>query len=255
VNPRETEQMYLSAVETNDQNRIYSLNGRTILLLEPVKNYVESIDEHFENKVITSGDLIFNDDLSYSGSMEIALTERTNPYYRFRSDSSYAKKLIGGGLSAGQVVESEIINTAHYRTLAKMKIQEKKAPESRGGYYFWQIPENKNGTKGWNISYLLPERQDPFEVPFKIDEEYSYTLTLPEGIQLVNESELQEQASDFGKLVLSVTQKGNKVVIKRLFVVTDTWIDPEQYPSFKEMIDVWNDEQGRRLVFKNVSAP
>jgi hypothetical protein len=255
VNPRETEQMYLSATETNEQNLIYSLNGRTILLAEPTKNYVERIDEQFENKVITNGDIIFNDDLSYSGSIEIALTEQTNPYYHFRSDSSYAKKLIGGGVSAGNVLESEIINTAQYRTLAQIKIENKKTPEDRGGYFFWEIPINRNGTGNWRISYLLPERVEPFEVPGKLDEEYSYTLTLPDNVKLVNETELTEKETDFGKLILSVTQKDNKVVIKRLFELNETWITPENYAAFKEMMDLWNDDQSQKLVFKTGSTP
>lgn len=255
VNPKEKEQMYISAVKSSSQNMVYSLNEKTILLFEPTKNYVESVDEKFENKVITNGDIVFADDFTFAGKMETSLSERTNPYYSFQKDSTYAKKLITGGISSKDIIETEIINSAQFRTLAKMTVTAKKPVKNQGDYYFWDIPGNKSGAGSWNLTYLNSERNTPYEIPFVLDEQYSYSVTVPANVQLVNQVELTERKTDFGKMVLSTTQNGNNIIIKRMLVLNRTLITTEEYPAFKEMMDVWNEKNFRKLILKKGANP
>ncbi len=254
VNPRDKEQMYLSPVKASEQNLIYSLSGKTLLLFEPTKQYVESVTESFTNKVITSADLVLDKDLKVAGKMEVSLTEQANPYYSFMKDSTYAKTLVKGGLTAKDISSAEVMNTAQFRTLASMTVESKSGPSPKAGYGFWEIPVNKAGTDGWGIRSLVNERSDPFEIPFTIDEEYSYSIVLPDGAELLNPVELTERKTGFGNLVLSTTQKGNTVTIKRLLVLGQQVIPPGDYKAFKEMMDLWNDRNNLQLVIRKTTA-
>jgi hypothetical protein len=250
VNPREKEQMYLSAVKATEQNLIYGLSGRTILLVDPARQFSETISETFTNKVITSGDFVINDDFTYAGKLEISLTEKCNPYYSFLSDSAHAKNLITGGISGKDIATAEILNSAQFRTLAQLTVNAKKAAREQAGYTFWEIPVNKMGMEDWRISYLDFDRSDPFSVPFTLDEEYSFSITLPQNTELVNPVELTEIKTDFGNLVLSTQQQDNVVTVKRMLVINRQVITPEDYADFKAMTDLWNDKNHRQLVLR-----
>lgn len=250
VSPEEHETMYISAVKSAKQNMVFSLNGKTLVSMDPTKNNVEQIDEQFGNKVITNGDFIVNGDWSIAGKMETSLTEKSNPYYSFIKDSTYAKSLVTGGLSSKDISSAEIINSAQFRTLAKMIVDAKKPCKQLGDYTTWQIPENKNGTGSWHITYLPAERLSPFSIASFIDEEYSYNITLPGETVLINPLETIEKETEFGKLVLSTKQNGNKVVVKRMLVIKKTQISQEEYPDFKEMMDLWNEKNFKKLVLK-----
>ncbi len=250
VNPRDKEQMYVSPVSTANQNLVFSMTDKTILLLEPTKNYVESVSETFANKVITNGDLVLDKDLRAAGKMEVSLTERTNPYYAFLNDSTYAKKLVGGGISGRDITGTEIMNTAQFRSLASLTVESKNGVTPMGEYGFWEIPVNKAGSDSWRIGHLGADRSSPFEVPFTLDEEYSYSIVVPDGAELVNPVELTERDTPFGSLVLSTQQKGNTVTVKRLLAIRERIIAPEHYAAFKEIMDLWNEKNFRQLVFR-----
>ncbi len=250
VSPRDRELMYISALKSADQNLVFSLNNKTILLFEPTKQYVESLNEKFENKVITNGSFVIGDDFKIAGNIETSLTEATNPYYKIKFDSSYLKSVIGG-ISKKEILSCEVINSAQYRSLGKLVIESKNPFKSQGDYFFWEIPVNKKGTESWQISYLNSERFTPYVVPFPINEQYSYTITLPSKTNLVNPIELKELKTDFGELVLSTSVEGNKVTVKRMLVINRPVISTAEYPAFKEMMDLWNEKNFRTLILKN----
>ena len=87
INPVESDQIILSPISTNDQNLIYTLNGCTLLELNSSKLNLYTIAENYGNKVVMNGNFELSDSLMFSGSAELALFEKTNPYYKFREDS------------------------------------------------------------------------------------------------------------------------------------------------------------------------
>ncbi len=179
VNPREREQMYISATHVSDQNMVYSIDGTTTVIINPDKFFVDPISEVFENQVISNGEITFDDSMKFSGSIETLVTEKLNPYYKLKSDSGFVKSMIGGGISGGDIKSFEIINTAQYRSLAKVNVSSKKSIRNQVNYYFWQLPVNKRGTENWHIDYLNSDRVANFELPEVINEQYSFEITLP----------------------------------------------------------------------------
>jgi len=182
--------------------------------------------------------------------MEVLLTENRNPYYSLLSDSSMINSFVSGGISKSDITQSNIINSAQYRSLMDYHIDQKEHLHQQANYYFWQLPEITKGTADWHIAYLNSDRNDPLELPYPIDEQYSITIALPAGVKLVNPYKLTERKTDFGELIISVEQKENKVEVKGMFAVQDKTIAPANYAEFKAMYDLWTGKNFRRLIFK-----
>lgn len=249
VNPREREQMYISASHTSDQNMVYSIDGNTTIIINPDKFFVDPISEIFENQVITNGQITFDDSMKFTGNLETLVTEKLNPYYRLKADSTFVKSMIGG-ISGSDIKSFEIINTAQYRSLAKVELASKTPIRNQVNYYFWKLPVNIRGTENWHINFLNSERSANFELPEVINEQYSYEINLPDSVELLNPTELIEIKNEFGELVLSTTQSDNKLIVKRMLKIIKKDINTENYQDFKVMYDLWNDNNKRELVFK-----
>ncbi|MEZ5196662.1 MAG: DUF3857 domain-containing protein [Bacteroidales bacterium] len=250
ANPRELEQMYLSPTHIANQNLIYSLNDHTLLLLKPGNSISLPIVEAFENKIAMNGEFMITDSMKIEGSMETAVFERTNPYYDLKREEKDAKKLLGGGLTASDIKSFELVNCAQTRSLVKYAIEKKEPMENKGIYYFFELPVSTKGTEDWNIHYLNPERDTPLEIPFPVNEQYSYAFTMPANTELVNPMEEMEISNDLGQVILFANQKGNKVTIKRMFVLNQTIIPTNQFDNFKAMLDKWNDKNYKKLILK-----
>ena len=250
VSPLEREQMYLSALKTSGQNEIFSLNNKTLLVFEPAKQAVEYIHEKFENKLVASGSFEINEEFKITGELETLLSEKVNPYYQITTDTSIIKSFIGGGISKKDITSAEVINSAQFRTLAKFDVKSIDSIKNQGAYYFWEIPLIIKGSESWHISSLNSERISQFNVPFPINEQYSYTVSLPEGAHFINPVELTERKTEFGELLLSTSIKGNKITVKRMLLIHRTEISPQEYPAFKEMMDLWNEGNFRKLILK-----
>ncbi len=248
VSPRELEQMYMSATHAPDQNLVYQLTGERLITLTPGNTRSEVISESFENKVITNGTLIIDDSLKVSGNIEILLTEATNPYYQLTLDSNAMKGFISG-FSGQEIITGSVINNAQFRSLVNLKLASKKPVHQQKDYFFFELPENKKGSATWHINYLSSERSTPFELKEPVNEQYSYEITLPANNRLVNPVELKELKTPFGDLILSATQEGDKITVKRMLLIRQQEISPEQYPDFKRMMDLWNDKNYRRIIF------
>lgn len=233
ASPRELEQMYLSATHEASQNKVFEMNGNTLITLRPDKPAYENIAAKFENKVVTNGTLILDDSMKCSGNIEFLLTEAMNPYYKLENDSAAAKDIISG-FTGKEIADAKIINNAQYRSLCNLKVMAKKPLHKQANYYFFELPENKNGTSAWHINYLSNERNTPFQVPDVINEQYSYDISVPDNTRLVNPIELTEMKTPFGELVLSTQQKGNKITVKRMLLIKQTEISQEFYPDFKK---------------------
>jgi hypothetical protein len=245
VNPRELEQVYLSAVKNSTQNAIFNLGNHTLITLD-LQMMKEEVIDVFENKVITNGSFILDDSLKLSGPVEVLLTESTNPFYQVKSDTNSLKSVIGG-ISGKKDLKIDLIHAAQYRTLANIHFAINEPLKKYGDYFLVELPVNTAGTETWNIRFLHDERLTPFELPNTIDEEYSYTIQLSEGVRLINPVELIEKSAPFGELVIYISQKNDEITIKKMFVLNQTTISIEDYPAFKEMMDLWNEKNYRKL--------
>jgi len=250
VNPYDDKQMILSPTETTEQNLIYSLTGHTMLELNPSKLNVFANTENYENQVSMTGEMILDSNMKFTGNVELTIFEKANPHYKIIEDSSHVKKLIGGGLSKEDIKSFELINCAQVRSSIKYNFEKKDSLRNQSNYFFFDLPNCKNGTENWHINYLNPNRDTEFEIPFPVSEHYDFTIMLPEDIKLVNPAENIEVISDFGEVIISIVQEENAIVVKRMLRVSTNTVPVSSFADFKEMLDIWNDKKYRELILK-----
>lgn len=250
VNPLDREQMILSPIKSSDQNLIYSLNGYTLLELNPSKLNIYTIQENFGNKLIMNCSINLNDSMKITGSADLIVFEKANPYYKLLNDSSSTKKLIGGSISTKDISSYSIINTAQARSNLSYQFEAKDSLKHQKNYYFFELPVCTNGVESWHMNYLNSDRKTDFEIPFPLNEQYSFSITLPENMKLINPVEIIEQSTDFGKVIISNIQSDTAVTVKRMFEISKNTIPVSSYQEFKAIMDIWNEKKYRELVFK-----
>jgi hypothetical protein len=250
VNARELEQIILSPVVLNDQNLTYSMAGKTMFVLNEKKPQIFKPKEKYLSKIELEGSFVLNDSMAVRGHAELLLSELANPFYKIKKDSSAAKQLIGGGLTAKDITSFKLINSSQVRSNIKFDFLQKQPVKNQKNYYFCNLPQCKNGSDSWHINYLSAERITPFELPFSVDEQCTLTFTIPDDVKLVNQLELTEVKTGFGELALSILQNGNKIIVKRNLTITEKVIPVSDYKVFKQMMDLWNEAKYRELVLK-----
>ena len=247
VNPRETEQLYLSPTSISSQNLIYLAAGYTVIALNADKPLrVEKIGAQ-ENILSFSGSVTFDDSLKMSGSAELLLTNRINPYFELMKDSAYAKRLVSGKVSS-----FELKNLSQTRATATYKFENEKHLKGNAGYYTFRLPECNKGSGSWGVRYLTSKRETPLEIPFTINESYELTVALPEGSKILNPVKKIEMKDSFGEMMIEISQSGNKVTVKRSLKITNKTIAVSSYKKFKEMMDLWNEKKFRELIVKKI---
>jgi len=250
ANPLDKEQMILSPIKSVEQNQIYSLNGYTLLELNPSKLNIYTIQENFGNKLIMNSSINLTDSMKITGNADLIVFEKTNPYYTLLNDSSSIKKLIGGSFSAKDISSFGLINTAQARSNLIYQFDSKDLLKHQINYYFFELPVCINGVESWHMNYLNSDRKTDLEIPFPLNEQYSFTITLPEDMQLINPVEIIEQSTDFGKVIISNIQNDTAVTVKRMFEISKNTIPISSYQEFKAMMDIWNEMKYRELVLK-----
>ncbi len=251
VNPRETKQLYISAVHTSSQNLIYDLTGKTVFALNPSKPLRIEKMEQVENKIKLTGGLILDDSLKLNGHFQLFLSGRTNPYFDLKKDSASTKKMLSGGISGKDILKSSIGNSTQLSSEIGFDIQKNAPLEKQQNYSFFTLPVCKQGIETWHMNYLLENRNSILQVPMLISESYNITIQLPEDVDLVNPVDKIEKQNEFGKLIIEISQNGSEVKIIRSIEISHKQVHALDYKGFKEMIDLWNEGQFRKLVFKS----
>ncbi len=249
ANPRELEQIYLSPISTNDQNLIYSLKGNTVLLFNPQKPSITQIDGKYDNKALITANLLLDDSLKLSGSLEMQLFEESNPFYMLKKDSVAVEKLVNG-ISKESITSTKLVNCTQSRSVVNYKIDSDNALKTEQNYSFYKIPFSSAGSEKWGIHYLNEKRSTPLELPFPVEEMSHITIKVPDSVILLNSSENIERKNDFGYLNISISQNGNEIKITRILLISERTIPVEKYKAFKSMMDLWNENKYRELVLK-----
>ena len=247
ASPRKSGRLYISPTIVDGQNRSYELGGMTMLVLDGAIESLKTYQEKDPRSVVRfGGTFTFEDDKTLRGEGLAELTNHTNPYFSLYSDSSKVKGLFNGA----RVNEFEFRTMNESRMLAELKVDCTGSLKSLSTYYFWTIPESRNGSSSWNINYLPAERETDFLVPEMISERYEYTLAMPGNYVLVTPNKVVDIDNDFCKVKITLTKLNNDVVIIRELDIKERVVPAANYPEFKAAMDAWLNDRYRTLVFK-----
>ncbi|PLX01897.1 MAG: hypothetical protein C0595_13025, partial [Marinilabiliales bacterium] len=131
-----------------------------------------------------------------------------------------------------------------------MSIEKENATLVQGYYHRFEIPFASTGVDSWHMNILTQERTSPLEIPQLIKEKYEYKIALPAGSRVLNKTTLNISGNDFGSVNIRIEQNKNEIIIVREITLNKTTISISEYPKFKEMMDLWNNEKFRFLIYK-----
>jgi len=241
--------VYLSSDKTDNQNQLYSLGEDALISLDKSQSKAKVMfNKAVEAEINVEGDFDLRND-KLLGNMLVELKNNSNPYFRFYSDSSAAKSIIKG-ISKNDIKSFEIKKMAIDESEISMSFETDKPEQVLGNYHRYKLPTASNGVDSWHMNILTKERTSPLEIPQLIEEKYEYKIVLPANANLLEKPKVKNLSNDFGSVNISIEQNNNEVTIVREITIKKTTISLSEYPKFKEMMDLWNNDKYRFLMYK-----
>lgn len=132
----------------------------------------------------------------------------------------------------------------------KEKFSEEVTPYENSGYTIYKLPLPVSGSMNrWGLNKLSKERSAAFEIPYKVNETYEYTIKL-DGVQSVTKNVKKSVKNSVGSLSVSIVNNGGSVVVKRSISMNMDVIPANKYKEFLEIMRLWNNDNLRKIVVK-----
>ena len=238
----------LSAVRPDDQNLLAELAGHALIPVDPVGKSgtalptTGSADAVFTLKIDTAAGI--------TGTVSAGLRGIMNPFVGLAKDSTYAKSLWTSFMSAGSVRSFEIISSDPEQSSMKWQLECASAFKQQDGYMFLELPALRNGFSGWQMNYLSASRTTPLSIPYPLEESYSFSLEIPDNLELITSPGRSAISNQAGSVTTEVTVKKRTVILSRKLQLNVREITPQHYDEFRSLINEWNDMNIRRPVFR-----
>ncbi len=251
MNLENYEEVYLSAIQTGKQNLIYSLNDKTVLLLD--KN-IESLKEHHVNtkmaKVFVMGEFEFLNSDSLNANMQFVLEANANPYFNIFNDSSKIKSVIRGGISSKDISKVKIDQLTQEVSNSHLEIIKNEPFTKLNTYLGFELPYVSSGVNSWHINLLSSERSAVLEIPERIHERYDFNIAYSDDLKLVTTVNNIEIKNDLGFVLIKFEKLDHEIKITKEIKFEKKIIDLSSYNDFREIMNEWNNDNYKKIIFK-----
>ena len=82
-----------------------------------------------------------------------------------------------------------------------------------------------------------------------MEENDDFTFVLPGKMKSFITNEKKEIKNNIGEFSFEVKTKGQKVVVHKSLKLEKRLIQPTEYPEFKALMDHWNTDRYREVIF------
>ncbi len=241
--------VYLSVTTLNPQNLVLSSPERIFIELWQGNIRVEK-SPSLVNKINLTGTFTVNEKNQLSGEISFTEDNGVNPYLMLLRDKNKTKSLIGGGLSSSDLKDPGITKIEMDQSSVVIAVQKDKPFRSDSDYYFLQLPLLTNGIESLGIHLLPKNRITSLEISSIIEENNDFTFVLPDKMKPFIPNEKKEIKNNIGTFCFEVKTKGTKVIVHKSLKLEKHVIQPEEYAEFKTLLDHWNTNRFREMVFK-----
>lgn len=129
-----------------------------------------------------------------------------------------------------------------------------------GKYFKYKLPIYKDGFNIKDLPILLADRKTPLEIGNTIYETYKYKINLGKSYYTINKDTIIEEENAVGKVHFSINAIADTTSIinyQRYLSLKKKIINPSEYKDFKRLMDIWNDENYKEIIFsfKKVVSP
>ena len=245
----EKEPIYLSVKQVNAFDMTALLAGQVFMVLNPDGSY--TIKEPKAEKSAATMKGIFNLDPDHvlSGDITGELTGRLNPYLALLRENEKIKHYFSG-FSSSDIPHANLLELAPQKSSFSCQVNKKNMLKKDSSFYFFSIPLLKTGIESDGIHILEAKRATPFKLSAPIEENYEFTIAIPEDLTLITNDMDISTNNKIGSFVYQVKQKKGTVLVKKSLHIKEATITPEDYQDFKELMDNWNLRQTGELIFR-----
>ncbi len=241
----------LSATQIDDQALQYRLAGKVLIPLQRSRGELNEMKlNHTDNKIAFEAEIKIDDSMHLSGNADIELLYAVNPFLKLTVGASSFNKLVSGNLVCKKKGSVKVANSNPAKSEITVDLKKGQPLPQTAGYYSLELPEMKNGFESFHISYLESTRLDPFVLPFSVQENYEFSIEIPEGYEFVSKKVKVGAKNKAGSVIITMLPKGNQMEVTRELHLNNKLIEVTEYNDFRELVNTWLDENLRKVVFK-----
>jgi hypothetical protein len=204
--------------------------------------------EETESKITFKATFGINDKKQLSGEVAATFFNNCDPWFSLLREQVKMKSFFGG-FTAAELKELKVITTGPEESYAKYTVEKENPFHKDTNLCFYSLPTVTNGISSWGIKLLPKERISSFEIPSVVEENYEFTFALPEGMKLFTSENKMELENKAGRFLFSVKKSGDKVIVTKYMKLDKRVIDPSAYAEFKALMDRWNADRYRQIIF------
>jgi hypothetical protein len=249
--PAKDYDIYLSATNSNHVNAKYHYAHAVHILMDQEKNKTEILKpEESISRLRIDANLDLKSKNKMTGDALLRIEYGENPYLKIQRDENTVNSLLAPGFSPIDIQSYQINTIRPDASEINYTLDQNINPKQQGDYWFLTVPEVNTGLGKWHLKTLTESRETPLELGWPVYIHYRYTVKLPESHELLTDNIDIQKKTNFGKLTLRIRKENRTVQIKRVLELNDRILYPERYTSFREMLNLWQKDNYRKLVFK-----
>lgn len=123
------------------------------------------------------------------------------------------------------------------------------ALKAMDGYVLVNLPDAPITLANSHFCRMSSDRRDNLMMPCKADEQYSYSVKIPEGMKLCTPQTDKTIANAAGKLVYSVQKNGNTANVTRSLKLNKQLYTPAEYAALRTLLTEWGNADTKVLLF------
>jgi len=234
--------VYLSPVSMNSNIEEVRKPGFSCV---PIGNKLELpvVFEPIKGEINFSGELSLSESNTMKGFFVGNYNGSADSFLKMKASPDAVKGLMPGWKSKMDVLGEN-----------KMKIvfsgENKGLSEIRDGYCFVSLPVSRDGISSKHLLPLSIERKTPFYFGHPQKESYRFTLTVPQGYQMINKNITKNINTPAGSLTIEIKQIEDKVTVDKTLEILKPVIPVSEYAGFKDLITEWYLKKYNELVFR-----
>jgi hypothetical protein len=248
VNPKRLNRIYLSVNRQQENNLKWVLDEHVMIQLDAAVETMRTFDEEAKGAELKLSGTILVDSLSgASGSYQMLLVDRMNPWFSLSMDTAYAKQLLN---KAGKVEGPEMKKLTEHE--ADITLSSQLQPEVAASYANINLPLFRQGIDSWGLTRIDPKEVGVVSLPHPVNESYAYSVSIPEGFKFVTGDEEIHIANDAGEVNIKIVVEEGRLTMERGIVLKGDRFDATNMGMLNDLIDNWNMKTGRQVVLKKV---
>jgi Domain of Unknown Function with PDB structure (DUF3857)/Domain of Unknown Function with PDB structure (DUF3858)/Transglutaminase-like superfamily len=123
------------------------------------------------------------------------------------------------------------------------------ALKATDGYVLVNLPDAPMTLANSHFCRMNSDRKDNLMMPCKADEQYNYSIQIPEGMKLCTPQIDKTIANAAGQLVYSVQKNGNTAHVTRSLKLNKQLYTPAEYAALRALLTEWGNADMKVLLF------